>query len=191
MGAVDTKPQPSFSSRIRACSDELARSGVSALGPLYDLTSQRLVRYALTLTRNQHDAEDATQASLVRVAMNPKTLAGARCPWPYLLRMVRNEALMMARRKRRLQLTTMSDFAMESPDPAASMDQRREVWKALQKLPAPQAEVVVLKIWEEMTFAEIGRVLDTSANTVASRYQYAISKLARHLQSMKYEVSRD
>ena len=188
---MDTKPQMSFSSRIRACSDELARSGVSALGPLYDLTSQRLVRYAQTLTRNQHDAEDATQAALVRVAMNPKTLAGAQSPWPYLLRMVRNEALMIARRQKRLQLTTMmGDIATEAPDLGAKMDEQHEVWKALHKLPAPQAEVVVLKIWEEMTFAEIGRVLDASANTVASRYQYAIAKLARHLQSMKYEVSR-
>ena len=92
---MDTNPQASFSSRIRACSDELARSGVSALGPLYDLTAQRLVRYAQTLTRNPHDAEDATQAALVRVVMNPKRLSGARCPWPYLLRIVRNEALMI------------------------------------------------------------------------------------------------
>jgi RNA polymerase sigma-70 factor (ECF subfamily) len=188
---VDTEPQTSFSSRIRACSDELACSGISALGRLYDLTSQRLVRYAWTLTGNQHDAEDATQAALVRVAMNPRAMAGARYPWPYLLRMVRNESLMILRRKRRLQLTTMADLAIESSAAGADQDQQRQVWQAIRQLPASQAEVVVLKIWEEMTFAQIGRVLGTSPNTVASRYQYAIAKLARSLQSLKHEASRD
>jgi RNA polymerase sigma-70 factor (ECF subfamily) len=164
---------------------------VSALGPLFDLTSQRLVRYALTIVRNQHDAEDATQAALVRVAMNPGALAGARYPWAYLLRIVRNEALMTARRQRRVQLTTtLSEVATDAPNLGARIDEQHEVWKALHKLPAAQAEVVVLKIWEELTFAEIGRVLGASANTVASRYQYAISKLARSLQSMKFEVPR-
>jgi DNA-directed RNA polymerase specialized sigma24 family protein len=32
-----------------------------------------------------------------------------------------------------------------------------------------------------MRFAEIGRILGASPNTVASRYQYAMAKLARGL----------
>jgi RNA polymerase sigma-70 factor (ECF subfamily) len=51
--------------------------------------------------------------------------------------------------------------------------------------------VVVLKIWEEMTFAQIGQILDTSPNTVASRYQYAIAKLTRRLAKPLREVHRD
>ena len=63
----------------------------------------------------------------------------------------------------------MHDFARQDPDPNEAADTWREVWKALRRVPPRQAEVVILKIWEEMTFAEIGRVLDKSPNTVASR----------------------
>ena len=151
-----------------------------------------MVRYAVTLTRNQHDAEDAAQTALVQVAMHPQALARARYPWSYFLRVVRNEALDIARRKRRLTLlATMPDASSRPADDFGKRDTCREVWKALRKLPREQAEVVVLKIWEEMTFAEIGRVLDRSPNTVASRYQYAIEKLTKHLQFLHGEVVHD
>ena len=35
----------------------------------------------------------------------------------------------------------------------------------------------MLKIWGDLTFGEIGRTLDLSLNTVASRYRYALQKL--------------
>ena len=91
--------QCAFTERVRDCVDRLSATGVDALGALFDLTSQRLVRFALAVTRNQHDAEDAVQTSLVRVASQPQLLSPATCPWAYLLRMVRNEALLIARRK--------------------------------------------------------------------------------------------
>src|SRR3954453_9645501 len=89
-----------FSELVRECVDRLAVCGVDALGALFDLTSQRLVRFALAITRNQHDAEDAVQTALVRLASRPRLLAPTMSPWAYLLQMVRNEALLIARRKK-------------------------------------------------------------------------------------------
>ena len=64
-----------FSELVGERANALAELGVNSLGGLYDLTSRRLVRYAVTLTRNQHDAEDAVQAVLVRVADRPIVIA--------------------------------------------------------------------------------------------------------------------
>ena len=54
-----------------------------------------------------------------------------------------------------------------------------------------QSEVVVLKIWEGMTFAQIGVVIGKSPNTVASRYRYAMCRLKQHLQRFPKEAVRD
>ena len=176
-----------FAQRVQECADRLAAAGVDALGALFDLTSQRLVRFAVTLTRHQHDAEDAVQAALVRVARQPLLFGKAACPWAYLLRMVRNEALAILRRKRRWStVSNLTDLCtVRRVDELEREDTHRAVWSALRTLPPEQAEVVVLKIWEEMTFAQIGQILDTSPNTVASRYQYAISKLTKRLRSLR------
>jgi len=182
-----------FSERVGQRANTLAELGVSSLGGLYDLTARRLVRYAVTLTRNQHDAEDAVQIVLVRVAARPKLLASAKCPWSYLLRMVRNEALGVMRRRKRWSLfSNLADlFTHRLVDEVELEDTHRAVWKALRQLPTEQAEVVVLKIWEEATFAEIGEVLEISPNTAASRYQYAMQKLSRQLTAMRPERCHD
>ncbi len=185
--------QNDFTQRVQDCTDRLAACGVDALGALFDLTSQRLVRFAVTLTRNQHDAEDCVQTALVRVAREPQLLASVAFPWTYLLRMVRNEALAIVRRKKRWPAGgNLSDLiTLRRVDELDREETHREVWRALRTLPPEQAEVVVLKIWEELTFAQIGQILDTSPNTAASRYQYALAKLTRRLSPEHREVYRD
>ncbi len=166
---------------------------MSALSGLFDLTSQRLVRYAATITRNQHDAEDAVQATLVRVAGQMHFLCEAHDPWPYLLRMVRNEALLILRRKKRWSLiANLSDLLTRRlVDEVEREESHRAVWTALRTLPTEQAEVVVLKIWEEMTFAEIGQILEVSTFTAASRYRYAMLKLSHKLTAAHVEVAHE
>jgi RNA polymerase sigma-70 factor (ECF subfamily) len=183
--------QSAFLKSVQGCSARLAERGADALGALFDLTAPRLVRFAVALTRQQQDAEDAVQAALVRLADRPQTLAAADCPWSYLLGMVRNEALQLVRRRRRyLCLGELPELQIHCPvDDLEQQDQHRAVWKAIQSLPVEQAEVVVLKIWEELTFAEIGAILSASPNTVASRYQYAMAKLSRQLFDQRPELA--
>ena len=81
-------PSCNFAEHVKICVERLTESGVAALSGLFDLTSQRLVRYATTITRNQHDAEDAVQAALVQIAQGIRRFCRVEQPWPYLLRMV-------------------------------------------------------------------------------------------------------
>lgn len=186
---MDTGEPSEFARQVRLCAENLARDGVCALGGVYDVTASRLIRYATTLTRHHDDAEDALQAALVRIALRPRVLADARFPWAYLLKIIRNEALNIVRRRTPMrQLRERARSWIESAEEEGDEDLHRFVRLALRKLPPAQAEVVVLKIWEEMTFAEIGEVLGQSPNTAASRYRYALQKLSQHLQSVGNEV---
>jgi RNA polymerase sigma-70 factor (ECF subfamily) len=180
-----------FHDRVQLLTDQLGLPGVDVLGGLFDLTAQRLVRLAVAITRNQYDGEDAVQAVMTRIAVRPAPLREAQAPWAYLLRMVRNEALLIARKKKRWITTTHSITDLVTRrrvDELEQEDTHRAVWTALRSLPAAQAEVVVLKTWEGMTFAEIAEVLDESPNTVASRYQYGLQKLADRLKKAASEA---
>jgi RNA polymerase sigma-70 factor, ECF subfamily len=172
-----------FSERVRLFADRIAESSAPALAGLYDLTAARLVRYATTVARNQHDAEDAVQAALVKVAAQPELLSRSNQPWSYLLRMVRNESLVILRRRKRWSFVeNLADVLTQRFVAQIDReDSHRAVWAALRTLPTEQSEVVVLKIWEELTFAEIAEILDLSSSTVASRYRYAMTKLTEKL----------
>ena len=152
---------------------------------LYDMAAPRLMRYAETLTRNRADAEDALQSALVKVARKPKQLAQADKPWAYLVRVVRNEALRLINRRRPMaSLASLLQAWRPTDCPLEQRESREQVQQAVAKLPPEQAEVVVLKIWEQFTFAEIADLIDESPNTAASRYRYALEKLSRHLQPL-------
>ncbi len=181
-----------FTNRVCECTSRLALHGVDALGSLFDLTSDRLVRLAVAITRNQHDAEDCVQTILVRIVHRPALITSTLSPWPYLLRMVRNEALLVGRRRRARRVCSgiIDLVTRRNVDELELEDTHRQVWAALRSLPTEQAEVVVLKIWEGLTFNEISQILEISANTVASRYQYAITKLSKRLGRELVEVRR-
>jgi RNA polymerase sigma-70 factor (ECF subfamily) len=183
----------SFSNRVRVCARQLADVGDDAIGGLVDLTSLRVVRFATTITRNQHDAEDAVQAALIKVAAQPARLHQCSDPWAFLLRMVRNESLVVLRRRPRWNLIGgLCDLLTQRRvDELQREEAYRAIWLALRTLPTEQSEVVVLKIWEEMTFAEIACVLDITPSTAASRYRYAMSKLTQRLSDQQDDAGQE
>ncbi len=185
---MDSAEKAQFATQIRACAQKLACEGVGALGPLYDLAASRMLNYAKTLTRHYADAEDSVQAALVRIAMKPHALASARFPWAYLLAIVRNEALTIARRRRSAEPLSVPIGWDLAHTPSEELDIQELIREAIKNLPSSQAEVILLKIWEGLTFLEIGEILGEPSNTAASRYRYAIGKLSRSLCQLSRDV---
>jgi RNA polymerase sigma-70 factor (ECF subfamily) len=183
---------PNLSESVREYALRLHESGAAALGGLYDLTATRLVRFATTITRNQQDAEDAVSTSLLKVVESPSILLQAASPWSYLLRMVHNESLVILRKRKRWSIVQglMDLWTVVPVDEVDREESLQAVWRELRALPTEQSEVVVLKIWEEMTFQQIAEVLEIPAATAASRYRYAMTKLASKLSTEEVEVRR-
>ena len=59
--------------------------------------------------------------------------------------------------------------------------------RGLAALPSCQREVIVLKIWHQFTFEEIGALLEISPNTAAGRYRYGLQKLKAFFKGDEYE----
>ncbi len=60
-------------------------------------------------------------------------------------------------------------------------ERRLAIEAAIRSLPENQSEVLVMRIWGGLSFPQIGAALDTSENTAASRYRYALAKLRAQL----------
>ena len=182
-----------FDAEIRRCAIDVKLNGVVALGPLFDLTARRALRLAVSITGKPEDAEDVVQSVMLRIADDPSRLATAVYPALYLIQMVRNESLTVLRKRKRTHCSgDLTESSVSSAGPHtgdSSWESKAAVQSALDCLPAKQAEVVVLKVWERLTFAEIGNLLGVSANTAASRYRYALDKLTHSLVCFSDEVS--
>lgn len=106
-------------------------------------------------------------------------------PEHYCLRTYRNRAMNYHRslwRRLTRELESVRWFERRADSSAAE----EEAMRRLAELPAEQREVIVLKIWHEMTFEAIARLHDISPNTVAGRYRYGLNKLRLSLKGRLY-----
>lgn len=152
------------------------------LARLYDDHAPALFAFLLNVTRSETETRDVMQELFARLAARPERLDGVRDERGFLLRLAHNLAIDQSRRRmahthavERAALEPVELFA-SAPDPDAKAFQQA-VASAMGELPEDQRAVVHLKIWEDLTFAEIAETLGISANTAASRYRYALDKL--------------
>lgn len=144
-----------------------------------------LLLLARQFCHRSSDAEDAVQDGFVRFWRSRER---ANDPAAYLFACVRSAAMDASRGRRRRERHESEVAAFDSKSsafaaPIEHQELQTNVESALAALPAEQREVVVMKIWGELTFAQIGEALATSADTAASRYRYALAKLESSLAS--------
>ena len=172
--------------------DENRPQALPTAQTLYAQHGARMFHYALTVLGAVADVEDVMQEVFLKVEAGRKRIARAHSPRAYLFAMLRHEMMRFIGRKMRrakhvaVNPTKQVKFLEAPAEEGVSDDDAREVERALVRLPDEQREVVVLKVYEGLTFREIGEVMKTSVGTAASRYRYGIDRL-RALLSHKFE----
>ncbi len=150
---------------------------------LYEAKAAELILYGRALGLSHGEAEDVVQETFVALLqrLQPPTQ-----PERYCVRSFRNRALNCRRslwRRLTRELESRRWFEREADE----TPQERAAMRCLAELPVDQREVIVLKIWHQYTFEELGELLELSPNTVAGRYRYGLQKLRACLKGETYE----
>jgi len=176
------------------------KPGVS-WGDWLNENGSKLLLFARQQTRSHADAEDILQEALVKLAkkVNDGTFDGGQPAWlPYVYTSIRRCAIDLGRKDDRRSIREEKVEADKrihtggKVDPwfesDSANDESKELLEgALKELPEKFSEVIVLKVWGEQTFAQIGEQLEISQNTVASRYRYGLEALRKVLSKAKRE----
>jgi RNA polymerase sigma-70 factor (ECF subfamily) len=162
------------------------------LAKVYDEHAQALFGYLMDFTGNEADARDLLQELFVRLARGGALNEAIRSERGWLLRMARNLAVDLIRRRGTRDRNYEAFRAEVSGiSPAPDPDERAfqtALESALSELPLEQREVVHLKAWAGLTFEEIAETLQISQNTAASRYRYGLDKLRTRLRPLYEEI---
>ncbi len=147
----------------------------------------RLLLYARRWAPDEATATDILQEAFLRVwhanekQPIPEADMSARC-----YAAVRRAALdhLRSARRRGDREAKGGEWLYEAGSPSFQTDLERDeeraaLERAMSTLPIEQHEVLTLKIWGELTFAEIAATIEESPNTVASRYRLAIAALRK------------
>lgn len=143
-------------------------------------------RTAALILLDRELARDAVQEALLRAYRSRDRLRPGAPVWPWLHRLVVNEALRLAGRRRRqpLLLGEWPDLPAGAPGPETALltrETRDGIWQALTGLSEAHRTVLVLRYYQELTEQEMAEVLGISPGTVKSRLHHARRLLEERL----------
>ena len=164
-----------------------------------------LYGYAMTLTRNEADAEDLVQETYVRAMGAFERLRPGSNLKSWLFTILRNIRFNQLRDSRNKPRSVDTDGPSSTPeiedksskDPLSSCltkIKQADVWKAIENLPAAYREIIVLREFEQLSYGEIARILDCPQGTVMSRLSRArenLKDMLQHWSHRRNEVANE
>jgi RNA polymerase sigma-70 factor, ECF subfamily len=162
-----------------------------ACADLYQRWCSSIYRLAYGILRQAQDAEEVTQDVFVyafkRLATYDPNKSAFRT-WLYTITISRSR-----NKLRRKWLPTLrveeweekesKEISAERPSEAwaESQAERERVWSAVGRLSPKLREAVVLRYFENLTYSEIGQILDCPMKTIQSRVRLAHKELEKLL----------
>ena len=157
---------------------------VSDFEYLIESTQDELIRFAFYRLGNRDDAEDVVQDVYVEAYRDRAKRRHITRVRPYLFRMVGNRCFDLLRARSRNSGEVVEESASAGDDAFSSMAAREEAEAlslALESIPPKEAEVIRLRTFADLSFAEIAEAVGTPVSTVKSRFRYGLDKLRRLL----------
>lgn len=145
-----------------------------------------LQRFAYLVTGNAADAPDLVQDALAHALPRWDRLAAAGTAEAYVRRSIVNGSVSRWRKSRRL--VSVEDVEVVAPrvsvedaDETTRRDDADAAWRLVRSLPAKQRAAVVLRFYEDLSFAQIALVLDCPEATARSHVHRALGRLREQL----------
>jgi len=170
------------------------RSEPGGIGPDYfwqlvDRFRAGLVNQALIILNSQQDAEDVAQETLCKAFLQLHKLKDASKLGAWLREINRCNALALRRRRVREREERLSTGQMSSieakRDETRAVNAKEHILKAVDGLPSPYRDVVVLRYVEKLSTDEIAIRLGVPSGTVRGQLTRADQMLAEKLQFIR------
>ena len=148
---------------------------------LYERYANEVYRYALSILRKPHLAEDVLQETMMAVWKGAKSFKGRSTAMTWILGIARNQAHSMLRAESKGQRLPHTDPTTEPHDPTQSLHVDLSVQDALGTLSPLHREVMHLVFYEHLTVRETADLLGIPTCTVKSRMHHARQALVKEL----------
>jgi RNA polymerase sigma-70 factor (sigma-E family) len=137
-----------------------------------------LLRYGTVLTGDAHSAADLVQDALERTGLAWSRVQQQGDPEGYVRRVMANRNISTWRKLRRERLVSEPPEGSYEDQPTDQL-----VWDTLARLPRRQRTVLVLRYYEDLSEADIARVLGIAPGTVKSQASKGLATLRAALGS--------
>ena len=162
--------------------EALAAGARASLAPIYHRHKDGLFNAAFHLVGSRERAEDVLHDVFLQLVRSAPRLQLRGSLRSYLIAAAVHRCRDLARREAVRRRPAGEEPVVDPTNELLRREQHDLLTESLRALGHDQKEVVVLHIFEEMTFGEIADQLGISINTAMSRWRYALEALRGSLQ---------
>ncbi len=146
---------------------------------------EAVYRYALTLCRSESDAQDVTQETFLKAMRSSSGFRGDSSLYTWLCAIARNLWLNRCKKKRReVASEKIPDLPQSAPPVEQAMLQREtalEIHAILHGMSEPYKEVFTLRVFGQLSFAEIAKLFSKTESWARVTYHRARKMIGEQL----------
>jgi RNA polymerase sigma-70 factor (ECF subfamily) len=163
----------------------LGQGNQQAFADLYERHKSAIYRYCLRMLADTDAAEDATHDTFIKMSQNLHSLRNADSFLPWLFQIARNEVLMYLRRNRHDGSHGIEDVWDETtPHELMVTTETIEIVQLmLQKMKSEYREVLILREYEQLSYAQIAEITGNTESSVKSRLFKARQAITKKLKT--------
>lgn len=163
--------------------NRIGQGDKEAFCKLYGQTGNAVYSYALSLLRNQQDAEDAMQETFLKIRSAAHLYIPMGKPMAWILTIARNICMMKFRQKKHSSVIPLEEIKEELDFGQIEDREDRIVLKAaFQILSEEECQIIVLHAVSGLKHREISGLLRLPLSTVLSKYNRGLKKLRDRLE---------
>lgn len=171
-----------------------AREDPEAFSLLYERYVNNIYSYIYYRTGNHHDAEDLVSRTFYRALKHFPRYVDRGAPFSaYLYRIAHNIVANFHRDRSRRQVVPLNEMmlsALRREQPAIAFeegDAQETLLGAIRRLPEDRRELLVLKFVDQLTNAEIAKVMGRTEGAIKSLYHRTLVALRQDLMAQRTE----
>jgi RNA polymerase sigma-70 factor (ECF subfamily) len=175
-----------------------------AFSLLYERYSASVLSYLYRMLGNVEDVESIAQEVFLRAFRFAPTYRYPQKLSTWLFTITRNLAINYSRRRKRSPVRNVTELNLEgveingdphqvaqrATDDVEKQEEIVRMLRALDDLPSDQKEVIVLGVFQDMSYAQMEEITGTKAVTLRSRMFHGLKRLARMLGGRPEEDAR-
>jgi RNA polymerase sigma-70 factor (ECF subfamily) len=169
---------------------ELYKAGEreKAFGEIVESYSERLYWHVRRFLCSHEDTDDLLQEIFIKIWSSLSSFRGDSSLYTWIYRIATNESLNFLQKQKiraALRFESMSSKLEEKIDEDNGVDgneAQKALMKAVQRLPAKQRTVFIMRWFDDLSYEDISEILGTSVGALKASYHFASEKIKTELE---------
>ena len=142
---------------------------------------EKFYRLAFSYVQNKDDALDVVQNAICSALDHYNTLRNEEALKTWFYRILVNESLLLIKRRNK-ELLAGEDIQLDTPYYEKGYEKDDELSCQINRLDPETQSIIKLRFFEELSLAEISRIMEMNLNTVKAKLSSGLKQLTQNLE---------